>query len=77
MERIRIPVDFPFEEVGAISAEAREKLSRFKPETLGQASRIAGVRAADLSILMVLLERRRRSGEEGGDSLPNKPEGEI
>ncbi len=57
-----IPADFSFEGVRGISLEAREKLSRMRPETIGQASRIAGVRASDLSILAVHLERRRRAG---------------
>jgi len=71
MERVRIPEGFKYNEIGAISAEAREKLSRFRPENLGQASRIAGVRAADLSVLMVLLQRRdgarETAGGEGGE----------
>jgi tRNA uridine 5-carboxymethylaminomethyl modification enzyme len=56
-----IPADFSFERVNGISTEAREKLSRMRPETIGQASRIAGVRASDLSILAVHLERYRRA----------------
>jgi tRNA uridine 5-carboxymethylaminomethyl modification enzyme len=55
-----IPAGFVYD-VGGISTEAREKLSRVRPETLGQASRIAGVRASDLSILAVHLERHRRA----------------
>ncbi|MDH4038092.1 MAG: tRNA uridine-5-carboxymethylaminomethyl(34) synthesis enzyme MnmG [Candidatus Krumholzibacteria bacterium] len=55
-----IPVGFQYD-LGGISTEAREKLSRVRPETLGQASRIAGVRASDLSILAVHLERHRRA----------------
>lgn len=68
LERMRIPEGFEYDKIGAISAEAREKLSRFRPENLGQASRIAGVRVADLSILMVLLERGIREG--GGTDSP-------
>ena len=56
-----IPPGFAFDGVNGISTEAREKLTRIRPETLGQASRIAGVRAADLSILAVHLERHRRA----------------
>ncbi|MBD3180476.1 MAG: tRNA uridine-5-carboxymethylaminomethyl(34) synthesis enzyme MnmG [Candidatus Latescibacteria bacterium] len=57
MEKMRIPERFEYAGIEAISTEAREKLEEFRPETLGQASRIAGVRRADLSVLMVLLER--------------------
>jgi tRNA uridine 5-carboxymethylaminomethyl modification enzyme len=56
-----IPMDFSFDIVNGISTEAREKLKQVRPETVGQASRLAGVRAADLSILAVHLERHRRS----------------
>ncbi len=61
LEARRIPRDFAFESVTALSAEAREKLRLKQPETLAQASRIAGVRASDLSILAVYVERARRS----------------
>ncbi|HEX5133661.1 MAG TPA: tRNA uridine-5-carboxymethylaminomethyl(34) synthesis enzyme MnmG [Candidatus Krumholzibacteria bacterium] len=54
-----IPAGFAFDRINGISTEAREKLVRMRPETIGQASRIAGVRASDLSILAVHLERHR------------------
>lgn len=59
MEARRIPVDFPFDTISALSTEARQKLNAKRPETVGQASRISGVRASDLSILVVHLERFR------------------
>jgi tRNA uridine 5-carboxymethylaminomethyl modification enzyme len=61
LEGRTIPAGFEFDGIHGISTEAREKLTRIRPETLGQASRIAGVRAADLSILAVHLERQRRA----------------
>jgi tRNA uridine 5-carboxymethylaminomethyl modification enzyme len=61
LEERRIPRDFTFDGVAGLSTEAREKLRSKRPETLGQASRIAGVRASDLSILAVHVERARRS----------------
>ena len=57
MDKMRIPEDFNYD-IGALSTEAREKLRKFRPETLGQASRISGVRNSDLSILMVFLGRK-------------------
>jgi tRNA uridine 5-carboxymethylaminomethyl modification enzyme len=57
LERRRIPDDFPYAEIDALSAEAREKLERFRPETLGKAARLAGVRVSDVSVLMVYLEK--------------------
>ena len=58
LERMKIPEGFSYG-IQALSTEAREKLERFRPVTLGQASRISGVRTADLSILMVHIERQR------------------
>jgi tRNA uridine 5-carboxymethylaminomethyl modification enzyme len=67
LESRRIPNDFSFHELPGLSAEARQKLGEKRPETIGQASRIAGVRAADLSILAVHLERyRRAAGTDAG-----------
>ena len=49
MEDVRIPSDFDFEALNALSLEAREKLGRIRPDNLGQASRVSGVRAASRS----------------------------
>ncbi|HLT46266.1 MAG TPA: tRNA uridine-5-carboxymethylaminomethyl(34) synthesis enzyme MnmG [Rubricoccaceae bacterium] len=59
LERYRVPPDFDYHAVRAITMEAREKLSKIRPDTLGQASRISGVSPADVSALMVLLKRHR------------------
>ncbi len=56
LEYLRIPRSFPFEEVNGISIEARDKLARIRPDSLGQASRIAGVSPADISILSIKLK---------------------
>jgi tRNA uridine 5-carboxymethylaminomethyl modification enzyme len=61
MEKKPIPRQFRYEAIPGLSAEARQKLEEKRPETLGQASRISGVRAADLSIVAVHLERHRRN----------------
>jgi len=55
MEEKRIPSDFPWSALPGISTEAREKLSRIRPLSVGQASRIPGVRPADIAVLMVHL----------------------
>lgn len=55
LEDYRIPANFDYDLVKALSAEGREKLKRLRPETLGQASRISGVSPSDVSILMVYL----------------------
>eukprot|EP01132_Coremiostelium_polycephalum_P000115 gene115-155_t len=57
LENHRIPDDFNYAQLKALSAEGREKLSKFRPTTLGQASKINGVTPADMAILMVYLGR--------------------
>ncbi len=57
LEDLVLHEDFNYMELGSLSSEAREKLSKVKPRTIGQASRISGVSPADISILMVYLGR--------------------
>ncbi len=57
LENVRVPAGFDFANVRAITLEAREKLARIHPATLGQASRISGVSPADVQALLVLLRR--------------------
>jgi tRNA uridine 5-carboxymethylaminomethyl modification enzyme len=57
LDSVILKEDFNYQGLSALSFEAREKLSRLKPRSLGQASRIAGVSPADISILMVHLGR--------------------
>ncbi len=57
LENIKLNGDFDYERLPSLSAEAREKLRKVKPRTLGQASRISGVSPADVSVLMVHLGR--------------------
>ena len=59
LEERRIPQDFDYDAVNGFRTEARDKLKRFRPATLGQASRIEGVTPADAAILLVHLERAR------------------
>lgn len=60
MEERRLPRDIDYESIKGLSLEARQKLSNLIPESLGQASRISGVSPADISVLLVYLESRRR-----------------
>ena len=57
LEEVRIHDGFDFHSLGAISAEAREKLTQVKPRTIGQASRISGVTPSDVSVLLVHMGR--------------------
>ena len=59
LDNINVPNSFNFLKVQGLSNEAREKLHRFQPSNLGQASRISGVSPADISILMVALRSKR------------------
>ena len=55
LEDYRIPVNFDYGTVKALSTEAREKLGKIRPQTIGQASRISGVSPADVSVIMIYL----------------------
>jgi len=56
-EDIQLRFDFNYNELNSLSLEAREKLSKIRPETIGQASRISGVSPSDISVLIVYLGR--------------------
>ena len=57
LEEIRIPANFDFMGVTSITIEARQKLSRIRPTTIGQASRIPGVSPADINVLLIYFGR--------------------
>jgi tRNA uridine 5-carboxymethylaminomethyl modification enzyme len=54
-DNILIPVNINYEEIKNIATEAREKLSKRRPKTIGQAKRISGVNPTDISILKIYL----------------------
>jgi len=68
MERMKIPLDMDFSKIPGLSSEVREKLSKFKPISIGQASRISGITPAAISILMIYLKKsngKRNRGDQG------------
>jgi tRNA uridine 5-carboxymethylaminomethyl modification enzyme len=59
-ETLRLPGDIDYMQVSALSIEVRQKLNRYRPETLGQASRISGVTPAAISLLLIHLKKGRK-----------------
>ena len=57
MDKMKIPNEFDYDAITSISNESREKFKKVRPENLGQASRIPGVKPADISVVMVMLNR--------------------
>ena len=57
LEYIRIPADFDFDNLQGLTIECRQKLKKYRPETIAQASRISGVSPADISVLLVYFGR--------------------
>jgi tRNA uridine 5-carboxymethylaminomethyl modification enzyme len=57
LENLIIPESFDYKKISSLGNEAREKLSKIKPSTLGQASRISGINPSDVQILMVYMGR--------------------
>ena len=62
METKLLPEDIDYSQIAGIRLEARQKLNAVRPRSVGQAARISGVSPADISVLMVYLEKRRRQG---------------
>ena len=60
MEMKKIPKNFDYKEVSSLSNEAKEKLNKVRPDNIGQASRISGITPADISLLMVFIEKGNR-----------------
>jgi tRNA uridine 5-carboxymethylaminomethyl modification enzyme len=58
LESIRIPKNFDYAQIVSLSAEARQRFFKFTPENLGAASRIYGISPADLSILLIALQKK-------------------
>jgi tRNA uridine 5-carboxymethylaminomethyl modification enzyme len=70
-EHQRIPDDFNYDEVQGLSRELRTRLNEVRPRSLGQASRIAGITPAAISILAIWLKKRRAAQTTSGDPEEN------
>ena len=60
MDERKLPENINYEDIENLSLEARQKLSKVQPMTMGQASRISGVNPADIAVLAVYLEQMNR-----------------
>ena len=63
MESQIIPVNFNYNDITSLSNESKQKLNQVRPETVGQASRIDGVRSSDISLLCIMLKQHSVSRE--------------
>ena len=63
LENKLLPDDINYEAIGGIRLEARQKLSKLRPRSVGQASRISGVSPADLSVILIYLEQLKRNNK--------------
>jgi len=65
MEEKKLPRDLDYSTIKGLRVEAQQKLNALRPDSIGQASRISGVSPADISVLLIYLENRRRREEQG------------
>ena len=68
LESRRLVEDINYNEINGLRLEARQKLTDIRPINIGQASRISGVSPADINVLLIYLEKKRRSNERRKDS---------
>lgn len=67
MEHRKLPSDINYDDIGGLRIEARQKLSKIRPQNLGQASRISGVSPADVTVLIVYLAQNKKEDDKQSD----------
>lgn len=67
LEKKRLPENLNYNEIKGLSNEAIQKLNKIRPDSVGQASRISGVSPADINVLLIYLEQKRREKENNND----------
>jgi tRNA uridine 5-carboxymethylaminomethyl modification enzyme len=70
-EERKLPKKIDYQRIGALSLEARDKLSQIQPDSLGQASRISGVSPADINVLMIYLEKEKYNSKVPRETQTN------
>ena len=73
LEQQEIPAAFPYAEIKSLGVEAKQKLEKIRPTTLGQASRISGVSPSDIGLVMVWMKRFRQQDEASKTGLNGGP----
>ncbi len=64
LEMLKIPSNFDYQKMDNLSLEARDKLTKIKPETLGEASRISGINPADIEVILFHINLKYKKGDE-------------
>lgn len=72
LEHRHIPENIDYDEVQSLRLEARQKLKEFRPTSIGQASRLSGVTPADISVLVVYLEKMRQTHQKPSTDIKSK-----
>jgi tRNA uridine 5-carboxymethylaminomethyl modification enzyme len=67
LEKTSLPTDLNYSAITGLTTEVREKLNRFRPGTLGQASRIPGITPAAISVISIVLKANARKTEKDGN----------
>jgi tRNA uridine 5-carboxymethylaminomethyl modification enzyme len=76
-ENLRLPAELDYLQIAALSIEARQRLSKQRPETLGQASRMSGITPATISLLLIHLKKGKFRGFVGGLAVDAVPPVEV
>ncbi len=64
MEKVKLPENINYMDIDNLALEAKQKLSSFRPLTMGQASRISGINPADIQVIAIYLEKKRREKQD-------------
>lgn len=72
-ENLQIPKDFDFYSINSLSTEVKQKLTQFRPNTIGQAGRLPGITPAAISLLLIFLKKKKLLSNTQEATIPNEP----